>query len=105
MNNSKYRLERIEVAGIVQGVGFRPFVHNLANAHQLSGYVVNNPDGVVIEAEGKPDDIETFVSELRDRPPVLSRIYEIRRKVLEADRASRLYDSFAIPPASRRGNR
>jgi hydrogenase maturation protein HypF len=96
MNNSKYRLEKIEVTGIVQGVGFRPFVHSLANVHHLCGYVVNNPNGVIIEAEGKPDDIETFVSELKGRPPALSRIYDIRREVLKTDRASRLYDSFAI---------
>lgn len=103
MNNSKYRLEKIEVTGIVQGVGFRPFVHNLANAHHLSGHVVNNPNGIVIEAEGKPDDIEAFVSELRGKPPTLSRIYDIRREVLKTDRASRLYDSFTIQTSEREG--
>ena len=103
MDNSKYRLERIEVAGIVQGVGFRPFVHSLANVHHLCGYVVNNPDGVVIEAEGKVDDVEAFVSELRGKPPALSRIYEVRRKVLEAGRESRLYDSFTIQTSEHEG--
>jgi len=58
------RLERIEVTGIVQGVGFRPFVHNLAQAHGLAGYVLNNPDGVVIEVEGASDELEAFAADL-----------------------------------------
>ena len=43
---------RISVAGIVQGVGFRPFVYRLACRERLSGYILNNPQGVGIEVEG-----------------------------------------------------
>jgi len=43
---------RIEIRGIVQGVGFRPFIYNLARKFGLKGYVLNDTDGVEIEAEG-----------------------------------------------------
>ena len=43
---------RFRVRGVVQGVGFRPFVHGLAGRHGLAGFVLNDGDGVVIEAEG-----------------------------------------------------
>ncbi len=44
---------QIHVRGIVQGVGFRPFVYNLAQRLQLAGYVLNSSAGVVIEVEGR----------------------------------------------------
>jgi hydrogenase maturation protein HypF len=59
----------IDVRGLVQGVGFRPFVHGLARAQSLSGVVYNDPGGVHIEVEGKPSAIERFVRALRDAPP------------------------------------
>jgi len=43
---------RIIVRGIVQGVGFRPFIYRLANDHELKGWVLNSTEGVVIEVEG-----------------------------------------------------
>ena len=43
---------RIRVGGVVQGVGFRPFVYGLAQRHALTGFVLNDGTGVVIEAEG-----------------------------------------------------
>lgn len=42
----------IRIKGIVQGVGFRPFVYNLAKEHGLHGYVLNNTSGVLIDVEG-----------------------------------------------------
>jgi hydrogenase maturation protein HypF len=60
---------RIVVHGIVQGVGFRPFVHRLADELGLTGWVSNDPHGVVIECEGSAAALETFVIRLnRDRP-------------------------------------
>jgi hydrogenase maturation protein HypF len=67
---------RIEITGIVQGVGFRPFVYNLASSKGISGYVLNNSKGVTIEAEGKK--IEQFINELQRSAPPLARIAEIR---------------------------
>ena len=43
---------RFRVKGVVQGVGFRPFVHGLARRHGLAGFVLNDGEAVVIEAEG-----------------------------------------------------
>jgi hydrogenase maturation protein HypF len=44
----------LDVTGVVQGVGFRPFVHGLASRLKLSGFVTNNAGGVQIEIEGRP---------------------------------------------------
>ncbi len=61
---------RISVAGIVQGVGFRPFVYRLACRERLSGYILNNPQGVGIEVEGALKSVECFLSSLvNDGPP------------------------------------
>jgi len=62
---------RITVNGIVQGVGFRPFVYRLAHAYALAGRVQNTPTGVVIELEGTADNLEAFCSALQsDAPPL-----------------------------------
>lgn len=68
---------RVEVAGIVQGVGFRPFVYGLATGLGLGGFVRNNPEGVTIEVEGAPDAVDGFLSGLRERPPPLARIESV----------------------------
>lgn len=67
----------IKVKGIVQGVGFRPFVYNLAQKYGLAGWVCNSSCGVEIEAEGDGQNIEKFVSEITGNPPVLARIEKI----------------------------
>lgn len=81
--SQRIKKEYIEVTGIVQGVGFRPFVHNLAEKHNLAGYVLNNADGVVIEVEGAAANIETFLYDLEHTAPPLSRIVEIKRRVID----------------------
>lgn len=63
---------QIVVKGVVQGVGFRPYVFSLAEALGLKGYVVNRADGVVIDAEGAH--LPEFVKRLRSEAPPLSRI-------------------------------
>ncbi|WP_123670404.1 carbamoyltransferase HypF [Actinocorallia herbida] len=55
---------RVRVEGIVQGVGFRPFVHDLAGRHGIDGFVGNDGDGVFAEAEGEPARLAAFVSDL-----------------------------------------
>ena len=57
------------VRGVVQGVGFRPFVYGLARRHELSGFVRNDGGGVVIEAEGEARALEAFAAELRGEAP------------------------------------
>ncbi|WP_421143277.1 carbamoyltransferase HypF [Aeromonas dhakensis] len=69
------RLRReFHIDGIVQGVGFRPFVYGLALRHGLAGYVLNDASGVTIGAEGSPAQLAAFARELRELAPPLSRI-------------------------------
>ncbi|HEY9413751.1 MAG TPA: carbamoyltransferase HypF [Pseudonocardia sp.] len=63
---------RIRVAGIVQGVGFRPFVHGLARGLGLSGFVGNDGLGVFVEAEGDPEPVGELIDALRHDPPPLA---------------------------------
>src|SRR5258706_13657295 len=67
----------IAVEGVVQGVGFRPFVHGLASRLGLGGFVCNRAGGVLIEVEGESQALERFLEEVRQRPPPLARIEEI----------------------------
>jgi hydrogenase maturation protein HypF len=64
----------IFVHGIVQGVGFRPFVFNLAARLQLGGFVKNQTGSVLIEVEGEPPSLERFLAELAEQPPALALI-------------------------------
>ena len=70
-------LVHISVRGVVQGVGFRPFVHQLATKHNLRGWVCNTSEDVKIEVEGEEGDIEQFLLGLREQAPPLSHIENI----------------------------
>ena len=76
------RLE-IQVRGIVQGVGFRPFVYNLARTLRLTGYVLNSSSGVLIEVEGEQAQIDCFVRDLSLHPPPLAQIEDVQLTTLE----------------------
>ena len=65
---------RIHITGIVQGVGFRPFVYGVAMRNQLAGWVRNTSAGVDIEVEGEEAALDEFVRALRESPPPLARI-------------------------------
>jgi len=67
--------QKIRIAGQVQGVGFRPFVYNLACRFDISGYVSNDERGVIIHVEGESDTLNEFYRELIDNPPPLARIH------------------------------
>lgn len=66
--------KRIKVKGIVQGVGFRPFVYRLAKELDLSGYVRNTTDGVDIEVQGQKQGIVQFMNRLQNEKPKASRV-------------------------------
>jgi hydrogenase maturation protein HypF len=72
-------LERrsIVVSGIVQGVGFRPFVHGLASRMGLAGFVKNQSSGVLIEVEGESPALDSFVAGITSSPPPLAQIGEV----------------------------
>ncbi len=67
----------VHITGIVQGVGFRPFVYNLATKLNLNGWVKNTSAGVDIEVDGEQDVLDSFVKALRDEAPPLSQIDEL----------------------------
>jgi hydrogenase maturation protein HypF len=62
----------ISVRGIVQGVGFRPFIYSLARRHELAGLVRNDAEGVHIEAEGAQEELERFLREITEKAPPLA---------------------------------
>jgi len=68
---------QILIRGIVQGVGFRPFVYGLAQSLGLSGYILNSSSGVTVEVEGSDAAIERFLDTLQKSPPPLARITNI----------------------------
>ena len=65
------------VCGVVQGVGFRPFVYRLAFEEGLAGFIGNDTDGVTIEVEGPEERVEAFLDRLRAEAPPLARIDSI----------------------------
>ncbi len=70
----------IQVKGVVQGVGFRPFVYGLASRLELKGWVLNTTSGVVIEVEGPPPVLEQFLRDLVQTAPPLSRIEQVEHR-------------------------
>ena len=72
---------RVRVRGAVQGVGFRPFVHGLARALDLGGFVRNDAEGVLLEIEGAR--AREFVAALRRSPPPLARIDAVEAQGVE----------------------
>jgi len=71
--------KRLEVAGVVQGVGFRPFVYQVARRHGLAGWVLNDAEGVKIEVEGPWPAINRFVADLQTELPPLAAIAELEQ--------------------------
>jgi len=74
----KYRSIRVDIQGVVQGVGFRPYIYNLAVEHGLFGYVANNSDGVEIEVEGSSKSVDAFLVELPVCKPPLSFLSDLK---------------------------
>ncbi|MBV9126034.1 MAG: carbamoyltransferase HypF, partial [Planctomycetes bacterium] len=67
----------IAVRGVVQGVGFRPFVYGLASHLELGGFVKNWTGGVLIEVEGDASSLDCFLAELARHPPPLARVEQL----------------------------
>lgn len=85
--------ERIRIRGLVQGVGFRPAVWQLAQEFSILGEVRNDGSGVQIIAQSSPQKIQQMLSKLRTNPPLLARIDSIQREVIEATSS---FDIFSI---------
>ncbi|MFI6448449.1 carbamoyltransferase HypF [Kitasatospora sp. NPDC050543] len=76
---------RIRVSGVVQGVGYRPFVYKLALTHALTGWVLNDPEGVLIEVSGPPRVLARFGEELRTQAPPQARVNAVQVEELTPD--------------------
>ena len=102
---------KVRIQGIVQGVGFRPFIYQLAHRHRLRGYVANTAQGVELEIEGDQGDLHQFLTELpatipplasitrtdtEELPPLSYAIFEIRTSEGGAERAALISPDTAI---------
>ncbi len=67
----------IHVQGLVQGVGFRPFIYRLAKKNKLAGWVENSNNGVFIKVEGLAETIKHFTNEIKDKAPLASNVISI----------------------------
>ncbi|MGC9521373.1 MAG: carbamoyltransferase HypF [Anaerolineae bacterium] len=82
----------ITITGVVQGVGFRPFVYNLASERGLSGWVLNHSGGVDIEVEGPEEDVKAFVVDLEAKAPPIATIESLVAQPI----ALQGYEAFEI---------
>jgi len=85
---------RYQIRGIVQGVGFRPFVWRTAARHALGGWVRNDSDGVVLEVQGHEEALEAFIMEVRTAAPALARIDSVA--LLEQRSVEVVVEAFEI---------
>jgi len=90
----------IRVRGIVQGVGFRPFVYRLARANALVGWVLNEPDGVDIHIEGLEPALDAFLRGLETQAPAAARIISV--DVVAAERTG--LEDFTIRESRHNGH-
>ncbi|MBT9130163.1 MAG: Carbamoyltransferase HypF [candidate division WS2 bacterium] len=85
-------LKKILIKGIVQGVGFRPFIYRLAQNFQVKGYIINTSNGVEIEAEAVKPILDEFAKAITSEAPPLSRIEEISIQ----EQKPKFYSTFEI---------
>src|SRR5580698_5108886 len=90
------RAVRLRVTGVVQGVGFRPFVFRLAREHGVTGWVLNAADGVHVVAEGSDDAIARFVEAVRTHPPPAAHVASFALETVGVSG----FSSFEIRPST-----
>jgi hydrogenase maturation protein HypF len=83
---------QIDIKGIVQGVGFRPFIYNLANSFDLKGFVLNNSFGVQIKINTNQEVLDKFIEKINLSKPLLSQINSIDCRIVEYED----FDDFRI---------
>jgi hydrogenase maturation protein HypF len=92
ITESTIQRRRLLVQGIVQGVGFRPFVYGQALRWSLAGFVYNDSQGVTIEVEGTPEALDGFQRALNEQAPPLARIDSVATELVHP----RHEDTFVI---------
>jgi len=95
------RYLKIDIKGIVQGVGFRPFVYRIASQGGITGRVVNTPLGVEIEAAGEGDQIYLFLRALKDEAPPQAVVEDLRVTSMEPFEST----GFVIGPSEWNGQK
>ncbi len=88
----------IDIQGIVQGVGFRPFVHRLVGQYGLTGWVRNSSEGAELELEGAEEALEGFLSALRESAPPLALIESVEARRVTGGEP---FEGFRIVPSER----
>lgn len=88
--------QKISIFGLVQGVGFRPFIYNLAIKYNIKGWIKNDENGVEIQAFAKKENLIEFLKEIRLNPPTLAKIFDIKIENLEFKE----YKKFEIKKSS-----
>ena len=91
---------RASIRGAVQGVGFRPFVYRLALDLKLTGWVLNSPRGVFVEAEGARADLESFILRVQAEAPPPASIQSLEFSFLDPVG----FTAFEIRSSSKQGN-
>ncbi len=86
---------RITVRGVVQGVGFRPFIYRIAHEHHITGWVVNSTVGVIIECDGTEGDVREFERAITAEAPTLARVDAMERISIEPQG----FERFEIRPS------
>jgi hydrogenase maturation protein HypF len=99
MERAALETRRYQIRGIVQGVGFRPFVFRTAERHAVGGWVRNDSEGVVLEVQGLPGVLEEFIVEVRTGAPALARVESV--VLIEQRYEERLVKSFEIHVSER----
>jgi hydrogenase maturation protein HypF len=97
--NTPVARKRIQIQGVVQGVGFRPFVYRIAQRFDIRGYILNSSGGVVIEAEADEGALREFIAALSAELPPLARIDELEVSGMEpaGDHRFTIHESAPIP--------
>lgn len=92
---------RIVINGVVQGIGFRPFVYNIAQKHNLKGYILNRGDaGVEIQVKGSKKQIGAFIHSLKNHKPALARYERFETDYDPPSLDLDQYNRFKIAPSS-----
>ena len=97
-SNTKHKLQGVEilVQGTVQGVGFRPFIYNLACRFGISGTVTNTGAGVVIVAAGPKDRLHPFIAAITVEAPPLAKISKVLTKDLVEPLPTKTFSILAV---------
>lgn len=100
INEEKQKCYRVKIYGVVQGVGFRPFIYNEAIKHSVKGWVSNQGSAVLMEIVGENKSIRSFLLSVIKNPPTLAKIERVMAYPLEL----RDWNIFTIKPSTRENN-